>query len=393
MPIIYPENVKTIARILKSAGHSCYAVGGCVRDSIMGRTPNDWDVATSARPDEMLSIFNLAGVRTIPTGLKHGTVTLLIGGETYECTSFRIDGSYTDARHPDAVTFTHDVSEDLRRRDFTVNAMAGDPLCSDDNGVIDLFGGKNDIKSRLIRCVGDAETRFSEDALRILRAVRFATVLDFDIEENTKNAAIKLRDTLAAVSIERRVVELKKILLSPHADRGVKLLYSMGMLPLIHEGLKLPCVSLASLPVDFPCRMAAVLGIDSAPSLSCLKLSRQEETEIKLYCSSEGYSSEKSEINARRLLSSRGICAEGSALLRGDHELCAMIASERKKDRPLTISSLAVNGNDLIAQGIPQRKLGSVLTRLLDEVIIAPEKNQKQALLALAKSIYLTGEN
>jgi tRNA nucleotidyltransferase (CCA-adding enzyme) len=210
MPIIYPVNVKAIASILKNAGFSCYAVGGCVRDSIMGRKPNDWDVATSARPEEMLSVFNAAGVRTIPTGLKHGTVTLLIDGETYECTSFRIDGSYTDARHPDAVTFTEDISEDLRRRDFTVNAMAGDPLCEGGDDVIDLFGGRNDIASRLIRCVGDAETRFSEDVLRILRAVRFATVLDFDIEENTKNAAIKLRDTLAAVSIERRVVELKK---------------------------------------------------------------------------------------------------------------------------------------------------------------------------------------
>ena len=194
MTLHYPENVVKIAEILAKNGYKAYAVGGCMRDTLMGRVPNDWDMTTDCSPEKMLEIFDREGVRTIPTGLKHGTVSVLLDGEIYECTTFRIDGSYTDSRHPDSVTFTPNVAEDLKRRDFTVNAMAGNPLCDDD--VVDLFGGKDDIKNKVIRCVGDPETRFSEDALRILRAVRFATTLDFSIDKATKNAARAMCDGL-----------------------------------------------------------------------------------------------------------------------------------------------------------------------------------------------------
>ena len=214
MSVKYPENVIKIAKILAASGHKAYAVGGCMRDSLMGRTPYDWDMTTDASPDRMLEIFNRAGMRTIPTGLKHGTVTVLIDGKGYECTTFRIDGSYTDSRHPDSVTFTSDVRDDLRRRDFTVNAMAGDVLDnSTDGAIVDIFGGKDDIKNKVIRCVGDAGERFSEDALRILRAVRFATVLDFEIDEKTYIAASRLCEGLASISAERKKTELEKILL------------------------------------------------------------------------------------------------------------------------------------------------------------------------------------
>ena len=146
MSLIYTENVVAIAKILAKNGYRPYAVVGCIRDAVMGRTPNDWDMTTSCSPEKMMEIFDAAGVRTIPTGLKHGTVSVLLDNEIYECTTFRIDGSYTDSRHPDKVTFTEDISEDLRRRDFTVNAMAGDPL-SENGEIVDIFGGKDDIEN------------------------------------------------------------------------------------------------------------------------------------------------------------------------------------------------------------------------------------------------------
>lgn len=384
MMIIYPENVKKIAKILADAGHSAYAVGGCMRDSVMGKAPNDWDMTTSAHPEEMLKIFDAAGIRTIPTGLKHGTVTVLLDGEAFECTTFRIDGSYTDSRHPDSVTFTPNVAEDLKRRDFTVNAMAGNPLC--DNDVVDLFGGKDDIKNKVIRCVGDPETRFSEDALRILRAVRFATTLDFFIDGDTKKAARTMSDGLLSVSIERKVVELKKILLSDNADRGISLLFELGLQKYIHKDLTLPCVALNTLPKSFTIRTAALFGIDKAPELSSLKLSRQEEKEIKLLCG--GKYNEPTPVGARYLIAALGNCAEGAALLRGDVQFARLIADERAKDPCVSISYLPVNGNDLISLGIPPREIGDIMQRLLDAVIKDPSLCKNDVLLHLAKTIY-----
>jgi len=389
MKIAYPENVKKIAQILASAGHRAYAVGGCVRDSVMGKVPNDWDMTTSARPDEMLSVFDAAGIRTIPTGLKHGTVTVLLDGEQYECTSFRIDGEYSDSRHPDKVTFTSDVRDDLRRRDFTVNAMAGDPICDGDDGaIIDLFGGKKDIENKLIRCVGDANLRFREDALRILRAIRFATVLDFDIEESTKAAARELCHTLDNVSIERKITELRKMLLSPFADRGVDLLFDIGAQKYIHPDAKSPCVPLSSLPEDFCCRLAALFGTDGAPALGSLKLSRLEEKNIKSFCSNELYRSENTPANARYLLSVLGDCAEGAALLRGNVSLAQTIRKEREKSPCVTVADLALDGNDLILKGIPPREVGRAMQAMLDRVIQAPELNERNKLFEIISEIY-----
>ena len=202
-----PSDVKEIIGAFEDAGFEAYAVGGCVRDSLLGRAPSDWDVTTSAKPEDTKRIFG----RTVDTGIKHGTVTVLRGKRAYEVTTYRIDGEYSDQRHPDKVLFTDDLKEDLRRRDFTINAMAW----SDRTGLVDVFGGKEDLERRLIRAVGDPYERFSEDALRILRAVRFSAQLGFEIEEQTQMAAGQLSYTIGAVSAERVRDELMKILLSP----------------------------------------------------------------------------------------------------------------------------------------------------------------------------------
>ena len=386
--IKFPENVKKIAKILSDAGFSAYAVGGCVRDSVLGRVPGDWDMTTSARPEQMLEAFDAANVRTIPTGLKHGTVTVLIDGETYECTTFRIDGDYTDSRHPDKVTFTPNVSDDLERRDFTVNAMAAHPLSDKGDDMIDLFGGKNDLKNKIIRCVGDPEKRFEEDALRILRAVRFAAVLGFEIEENTKKAASKMKDGLSHVSAERKKVELEKTLLCANADYGVSLLFELGLAEYIHKDLKLPRVPLDSLPKIFSCRIAALFGADADPALSSLKLSRLEEKQIKLTCAHGLYCDEQTDKNARRLLCRLGDCAEGAALLRKNGELCRLIRTERAKNPCIRITDLAIGGNDAIAAGITPRLVGTVMNALLELVLDDPSLNTRESLISSAVSIY-----
>lgn len=205
-----PEKVNTIIETLQSHGYEAYAVGGCVRDSLLGRTPGDWDITTSAMPEETKSLFS----HTFDTGIEHGTVTVLLDREGFEVTTYRIDGKYEDSRHPSEVTFTRSLKEDLLRRDFTINAMA----YNETSGLVDEFGGLKDLKARKIKCVGDAHARFSEDALRILRGVRFAAQLGFEIEEDTREGMRELAPTLANISAERIQVELVKMLTSDRPD-------------------------------------------------------------------------------------------------------------------------------------------------------------------------------
>ena len=202
----FPRPVTELIQALNRAGYEAYAVGGCVRDALLGIEPNDWDLTTSATPEQVKAVF--ARSRVIETGMKHGTVTVLKGGVPYEITTYRKDGAYTDHRRPDRVDFVSDLREDLKRRDFTVNAMA----CHPQTGLVDLFGGQEDLKNGIIRCVGTPEHRFNEDALRILRAARFASAYDFDIEPATAEAAIRLTPTLQNVSPERIFAEIKKLL-------------------------------------------------------------------------------------------------------------------------------------------------------------------------------------
>ena len=211
--IQFPSAVKHLIETLNKAGHEAYAVGGCVRDALLNKTPNDWDLTTSALPEEIKAAFPRE--RIIETGIKHGTVTVLVKGEPYEITTYRVDGEYTDHRRPDSVRFVKNLREDLMRRDFTVNAMA----CHPETGLVDLFGGREDLEKRIIRAVGEPEKRFEEDALRILRALRFASTYDFVIEEKTAEAAMSLKDTMKNVSEERIFVELKKLLCGKGAER------------------------------------------------------------------------------------------------------------------------------------------------------------------------------
>ena len=215
-----PEKVGKIIGTLQEHGYEAYAVGGCIRDSILGREPEDWDITTSAMPEETKALFD----KTFDTGIQHGTITVLLEKEGFEVTTYRIDGKYEDSRHPKEVTFTRNLREDLLRRDFTINAMA----YNETDGLVDIFGGLEDLEAGMIRCVGDAKERFKEDALRILRGVRFASQLGFDIEEDTRQGMKELAWTLQNISAERIQVELVKMITSKRPEM-VREAYELGM--------------------------------------------------------------------------------------------------------------------------------------------------------------------
>lgn len=224
MKIQLPEKVNTIIQTLQEHGYEAYAVGGCVRDSLLGREPGDWDITTSASPDETKKLF----ARTVDTGIEHGTVTVLLGKEGFEVTTYRIDGKYEDSRHPTEVIFTRNLREDLLRRDFTINAMA----YNDTEGIVDIFGGMDDLKRKIIRCVGKARERFGEDALRIMRGVRFAAQLGFSLEKETKEAMAELAPTLEKISAERIQTELVKLLVSDSPEL-IREAYHLGITAVI----------------------------------------------------------------------------------------------------------------------------------------------------------------
>lgn len=220
MQIQLPDKVHKIINILEEAGYEAYAVGGCVRDLVLGRKPDDWDITTSAKPEETKRLF----ARTIDTGIRHGTVTVMLDREGFEVTTYRIDGDYEDGRHPKEVTFTASLEEDLKRRDFTINAMA----YNESQGLVDIYGGLADIKAGVIRCVGDAKERFTEDALRMMRAVRFSAQLGYRIDEDTRTAMTELAPNLQKISAERIQTELVKLVVSPHPDY-LRIAYETGI--------------------------------------------------------------------------------------------------------------------------------------------------------------------
>lgn len=224
MKIQLPYDVNDIINLLASHGYEAFAVGGCIRDSILGLKPEDWDITTSAKPNEVKKVFR----RTVDTGIEHGTVTVLIGNNSYEVTTYRIDGEYVDNRHPTSVEFTSDLANDLMRRDFTINAMA----YNEHDGLVDLFGGIKDLEKGIIRCVGNPIHRFEEDALRILRAFRFSAQLNFNIEEETYQAACNKKENLKNISAERIRTELNKLIISHHPERLIDL-YDAGITKII----------------------------------------------------------------------------------------------------------------------------------------------------------------
>lgn len=216
LKITLPAPCAFILSRLHENGFEAYAVGGCVRDSLLHKTPHDWDITTAAKPEKIIELFS--DIPVLETGLKHGTVTLLIDHEPYEVTTFRVDGNYTDGRHPDCVAFTTDIRDDLARRDLTINAMAYSPA----TGIIDPFGGQEDLKNEIIRCVGDPHKRFSEDALRLMRTIRFAAVLGFTVEPETLRAVHDLHEAIGRVAKERIFAELLKTVCAPYAAEALR---------------------------------------------------------------------------------------------------------------------------------------------------------------------------
>lgn len=395
MHITLPTKVKQIISRLEKADYEAYAVGGCVRDSILKRSPEDWDITTSAKPEEVKRLFST----TIDTGLQHGTVTVVIEKEGFEVTTFRLDGDYTDGRHPDRVAFTSSLTEDLRRRDFTINAMA----YSEKTGLIDEFDGERDLEDGVIRAVGEAKERFSEDALRMLRAIRFAGQLNFKIEEKTFDAIKELSSNISKVSVERIAKELEKLLLSGNPEY-IALVYETGIFSVIAPEVamlfenceisaSIKALSRASFPEKkelYQIRLAIFLeglGADKvAKLLKRLKLDNDTINTVKKLLELSLREVENNETDMRRTVKEAG------------HKMMPLLLEMRRakglKDNKelyqtvidngycTSISELNINGKDLMDAGIPKGALiGSTLERLLELVIEKPELNTRESLL------------
>ncbi len=423
-----PGKVNKIIGVLQEAGFEAYAVGGCIRDSLLGRTPNDWDITTSAKPMEVKALFS----HTIDTGIQHGTVTILLDREGFEVTTYRIDGEYEDGRHPKEVSFTGSLEEDLKRRDFTINALAYNETA----GLIDIFEGQKDLKDGIIRCVGNAEERFTEDALRMLRAIRFSAQLGYRIEKNTLTAIHKLAGNLEKISAERIQTELLKLMVSPHPDY-LRTAYECGVtkvfFPEFDLAMETPqnhphhCYnvgehilhSLLEVPADKVLRLTMLLHDIAKPQ--CLTV---DEKGITHFHGHEEMGAEMSRVILRRLRMDNDTTDKVCRLVRF-HDYGNGVAPDRRivrravnkigedlfddfllvkkadllaqsmylrkeklsnlaawdtcyreireAEECVSLRTLAVNGRDLIAAGLqPGRELGDILKQLLDEVLETP---------------------
>lgn len=430
-----PEGAAKILEELRRAGYEAYVVGGCVRDSILGRDPQDWDITTSALPEQVKAVFR----RTVDTGIKHGTVTVLLGGSQYEVTTYRIDGDYKDGRHPENVSFVRELSEDLRRRDFTINAMA----YSEETGLVDLFEGIRDIQERRIRAVGDPAERFSEDALRIMRAVRFSAQLGYEIDPATCDAIRRQADGLRRISAERIRVELDKLLTSEHPET-LRTAYELGILKeflpelvtcmdcgqnnphhcytvgehiihavcaadndrilrlamLLHDIGKPLCKTTDEDGTDHFHGHAALSARIADQILRRLKYDNDTRGKVVRLVEYHGMDMEYTPESVRR-----GIVKVGAELFpllmkvkQADGAAQSSYRAEEKREQtvrwmalyteilergdPLQLGDLAVKGRDLIAAGMkPSAGLGAVLEEMLDDVLAAPEHNTKEYLM------------
>ncbi|SFI07734.1 tRNA nucleotidyltransferase (CCA-adding enzyme) [Pseudobutyrivibrio sp. OR37] len=436
-----PADVSKIINILESNGHEAYAVGGCVRDCILGKIPHDWDITTSALPEQVKSLFD----RTFDTGIEHGTVTVLMHGVGYEVTTYRVDGKYEDGRHPKEVTFTASLEEDLKRRDFTINAMA----YNESNGLVDLFGGKEDLEAGIIRAVGNPTERFTEDALRMLRALRFSAQLGFEIEPATYQAICKLAPTLDRISAERIQVEMVKLVTSDHPER-IREVYNTGLSKVFfpelnvmmecpqnnkhhmytvgEHAVKAMCLS----PADKAIRLTMLLHDVAKPA--CKTTDEKGQDHFKLHpvkgaemartvlrrlkfdndtidrvCNLVKNHDDRPEINERNVR--RMIIRVGQdnfddllAVKRADCLAQSMYHREEKlayideleqvyrqvisAGDCLKIKDLKINGKDLLDMGVPQgQKIGEILKALFDEVVDNPKLNERDYLLNRVKDM------
>ena len=441
MRIQLPDKVHNIINTLEEAGYEAYAVGGCVRDSILGREPDDWDITTSAKPEETKHLF----LRTVDTGIKHGTVTVLLGGEGFEVTTYRIDGTYEDGRHPAEVTFTANLKEDLRRRDFTINAMA----YNDRSGLVDLYGGLADMEKRVIRCVGDARERFDEDALRMLRAVRFSAQLGYRIDEATGEAVRALAPNLQKISAERIQAELVKLVTSPHPDY-LRNAYELGItaqiLPEFDLCMETPqrhkhhCYdvgehilhSMLGVEADKVLRLGMLFHDIGKPQTLTIdpdgtthnkrhpfegeKITRKvmrrlkfdndttdKVTKLVLY---HDYDIAPTEAGVRRAVNRIGedifpmifTVRRADIAAQSDYMRAEKLAKVDRIEKlyqeilahrdAVTLKDLAISGSDLIAMGMPSgRQIGETLSALLERVLDDPSLNTKEILLKLYKEV------
>lgn len=400
-----PAYLSPLLSLFAARGEAAYPVGGCVRDSLMGIPPHDWDVAVTTPPDITVALCEEAGYHTIPTGLKHGTVTVLVPHsgdpadhdcpyDLIECTTCRTEGGYTDGRHPDAVTFTGLIEDDLSRRDFTVNAMA---LSQSGSGltVLDLFGGQDDLQRGVIRAVGDPDTRFTEDALRLMRGVRFAVKLGFAIEENTYAAICRRAEGLSRISRERISEEFQKILTSPEPERGISLLTHTGLMPhVLPRGISpVGMGDLSSLPANFATRCACLLwGQDdqaAQENLAGLRLPNAVRKDILTVTRSAAMTVEATPERARRWRHALGELTVPALAVRrargadtvGTDALIRLVEDSIEKNEPVRIADLAIGGADLISLGFKSgRLLRDILCELLEVVWTDPTKNTKEEL-------------
>lgn len=438
MKITLPEQVKTIIEKLEENGYEGFAVGGCVRDALLFRNPDDWDITTSAKPEQVKALFK----RTVDTGIQHGTVTVLMDGEGFEVTTYRIDGEYEDSRHPREVCFTSNLTEDLKRRDFTINAMA----YSEKRGLVDEFNGVEDLKEGVIRCVGNPEERFHEDALRILRAVRFAAQLGFQIEEETLSAIRRLAPHLRYISAERIQTELLKLIVSPHPET-LRLACEAGItaviLPEFDHMMETPqnnphhivnagehtLRALQAVRADKVLRLSVLChdfgkavtrttdesGIDhfyahpeasgqmAKDLLKRLKMDNETLYQVEKLVKYHDYHPGTNARSVRKAIYKIGedlfpkllevqradVLAQSTyqqedklSDLKRIEELYHRILEEKQC---LSLKDLAVTGRDLIQAGMkPGKELGICLSQLLEVVLEDPEKNNKEELLEIA---------
>lgn len=430
-----PEDVKYMIDQLYDHGYEAYAVGGCVRDMILEREPDDWDITTSAMPEETKELFE----RTFDTGIEHGTITILLNGVGYEVTTYRVDGKYEDNRHPSEVSFTRSLEEDLRRRDFTINAMA----YNDREGLVDIFGGVKDIERKCIRCVGNAEARFGEDALRILRAIRFSAQLGFQIEEETCNGIKELAQTLDKISAERIQVELVKLLVSPHPEY-LDIAYQLGVTKVIfpewdammnttqenvHHIYNVGQHTLEALKFTKPekiLRLSILLHDVAKPQNKVIKegiahfyghdkdgeqiakiiLKRwkfdndtlKKVTKLVYW---HDYRIEATFRNVRRAMANMGAelfplyleiryadtmaqsMYQREEKLQNIQELRQCYEEIQRRGECTTLKELNISGNDLIEIGVSRgRQVGEILSKLLEVVIDNPKYNDKEYLLS-----------
>lgn len=439
MKIELPRKVVLIIKNLQRHGYDAYAVGGCVRDSILNRKPEDWDITTSAKPEQVKRIFR----RTVDTGIEHGTVTVLIGKDGFEVTTYRVDGLYEDGRHPKEVTFTSRLEEDLKRRDFTINAMA----YNDDERLVDAFGGMRDLNYHLIRCVGDPKERFSEDALRILRAVRFSAQLAFPIEPETAEAIKSLAPNLEKISAERIQAELVKLLVSDHPER-IQDACELGITKVVLSewddmvGVKQNTPhhkydvaahtvhALQNVKNDKVLRLTMLFHDMGKPVMKTtdengrdhfkghaiaseqiaktvmkrLKFDNDTIRKVTKLVAYHDYRMEPTGANVRRAMHEIGVelfpyylavrladtKAQSSYERRGKLENIIQIRelyrNALRNKECVTLKDLAVTGTDLINLGIaPGKELGTLLNELLDMVIEDPAWNQKGKLCDYVK--------